>query len=190
MTDANTEVISELNNLAERRFQIELRLNDANRKHKSAMAELEAAHEKVLDALNAEIAEVDSLIAGCIRTNRKALIAKGKQSFVIMRARFQFRGPKPGTKPKTKVTDAAGIMAVARRLGVIRKIAKMNVSWRLNQSKFLEWLEKHAELGSQFEDYLDVSVPKETLTMYPNSGYTVYHDSQRVSPPPVSIRLS
>lgn len=186
MTDADTKVIDELNELAEQRFVVQLKLDDANQKYKAAVAALDAVHEHKLAAFQAEIDTLDAKISNKIKTNRKALIESGKQSFVIMRARFQFRK----TKPKTTVKDAKAIMDMARKLGVVRQVAKLKCSWGLNQGKFFDWLNTNGEFRSQFEDYLEVTEAGESLTMQPNTNYTVHHDSKRVSPPSVSIKLS
>lgn len=188
MSDTDTEVVEGLNNLAEKRFLVEVRLEDATREHKAAVAALVAAHEKALAGLNGEAALLDEQIAQTIQTNREGLIEQGKQSFAIMRARFQFRKPSANAKPK--VADASGLMEAARKLGVVRQIAKPSYSWKLNQSKFFDWLEKHGEMRRHFEEFLEDPASGESLTMQPNTGYTVHHDSKRISPPSVSIKLS
>lgn len=185
MSDTDTKIIDDLNDLADKRFLVQIKIDDANASHKSAVAALVAAHERVLSALTSEAAGLDQQIAAIIQPNRGSLIERGKQSFVIMRAKFQFRKP----SGKTKITDAAGIMDVARKLGVVRQIAKPSYVWKLNQSKFFDWLDKHGEMRTHFEEYLDDS-SKESLTMQPNAGHTVHHDSKRISPPSVSIALS
>lgn len=184
MSDTNTKVVDDLNDLAEKRFMVQVKIDEATVTHKAAVAALEASHEKVLSSLQAQAEHLDAHIAEVILPNRHTLIERGKQSFVIMRAKFQFRRP----TGKTKVTDPGGIMEVARKLGVVRKVAKPSYSWKLNQAKFFAWLDTHGEMRKHFEEYLDVS-SKESLTMQPNSGYTVHHDSKRVSPPSVSISL-
>lgn len=183
MTDANTEVIDLLNELAEKRFLVELRLNDANQQHKAAVAALETQHKEVLTGFDAEIKSLDKQIADVIKKNRKSLIERGKQSFVIMSAKFQFRK----SDEKTTVVDAKAIMEVARKLGVVKQIAKIAVTWKFNQAKFLAWLDKHGEQRSKFENFLEVKKAGESLTMAPNTNYTVHHDTKRISPPSISI---
>lgn len=185
MSDTNTKVIEDLNGLAERRFFVEVRREIAIRAYKAEVAVLNAEQENVMADLNSEAKQLDEQITQLIQPNRNNLIERDKQSFVIMRAKFQFRKP----SGKTKITDASGIMDVARKLGVVRKIAKPSYSWKLNQPKFFGWLEKHGEMRKHFEEYLD-DTSTESLTMQPNGNYTVHHDSKRVSPPSVSIKLS
>lgn len=183
MTDANTEVIDKLNELAEQRFLVELRQGDANQKHKAAVAALETAHQQVLAGFQTEIETLDKQIADLIKQHRKELIKTGKKSFVIMSAKFQFRG----YDEKTTVKDPKGIMDAARKLGIVRQIAKLTMSWKFNQAKFFAWLDKHGELRSKFEEFLEVKEAGESLTMAPNSNYTVHHDSKRISPPSIGI---
>lgn len=183
MTDANTEVIDQLNELAEKRFLVELERNKSNEEHKSAVAELEAQHKGVLAAFDTDIQTLDKQIADLIRKNRKSLIEADKKSFVIMRAKFQFRG----YDKKTTVTDAKAIMEVARKLGVVKQIAKIAVAWKFNQAKFFAWLAKHEELRPKFDPFLETKTAGESLTMAPNTNYTVHHDSKRISPPSIGI---
>ena len=185
MDDANTEVIEKLNELAEQRFLVELRRNDANQKHKAAVATLETKHQQTLAGFEGEIKALDTQIANLIKQHRKELIKAGKKSFVIMSATFQLR--KFGEK--TEVKDAKAIMDVARKLGIVRRIAKLTMSWKFNQAKFFAWLDEHGELRSKFEDHLEVKDAGESLTMAPNSNYTVHHDSKRISPPSISIEF-
>ena len=69
-------------------------------------------------------------------------------------------------------------------------------SWRnpltghlsIPEAQFLAWLDRHGETREQFSDAIETSEDTEGLTIYPNTNYTVMHDLQRVSPPPVSIK--
>ena len=186
MSDASTEVIEKLDALAEQRFLAQVKLDKATEEYKTAIAVLTADHEKVQTSLQSEINALDSQIYDTIQANRNELIRRGKKSFAIMKAVFQFRS----SDPKTKIADSAGIMSVARKLGVVRQIAKVSISWKLNQSKFFQWLDKHGELRPHFEDYLEEVEAGESLTMKPNTNYTVFHDSKRISPPSISIKTS
>lgn len=87
--------------------------------------------------------------------------------------------------------DKAAIMQVARCLGVVKKIAHPpKVEWRFNQKKFLEWLSRHPEQRTHFVEFLQDHEKGETLTVQPNANYTVVHNSERISPPSITIRKS
>ena len=83
--------------------------------------------------------------------------------------------------------DGEGVMAMARKIGVVRKIADPIRAYKLNRKKFIAWLKKHPEHYEAFDEYLEIS-DKESLSIKPNSTYMVTHDSQRISPPSVTIK--
>lgn len=186
MSDVNTEVIENLNGLVERRFRLEIRLNTVNQEFATEKAELEKLHDLELAEINAAIKEIDDEIWESVERDRSTLIQKGKQSFTTMAAKFQFRK----SAAKTKVTDSDGVMQTARRLGVVRKIAEPAFRWKLSSAKFLDWLAKNGELREHFADFIEEPVDKESLSIAPNSNYTVFYDAKRISPPSISIKKS
>lgn len=186
MPNALTQVINKLNRLGRDRALLKLREDSENQRYKDAKARLDATHERNLAQIAAKIEQVDPQIDETIAKRRSDLIEAGKQSFTTSEWKFQFRKA-PG---KTKVTDADGVMEVARKLGIVRKIADPPKRWKFNQKKFLGWLESHPEERARFEAYLEDTEDGETLHMYPNSGHTVFHDSKRVSPPPITIKTT
>lgn len=184
MSNANPEVIDLLNQLAEDRFALKLRMDAEDQAFKDAKARLEADHTDKKAAMEARAVEIDQQIQQLIQEHRANLIARGKQSFAIMRAKFQLR--KSGEK--TKVADANGVMKVAKRFGVVKAIAEPpSRKWKLDSQKFLKWLESHGEMRRLFEPYLTIVPEMESLHMSPNTNYTIYHDGKRISPPSITI---
>lgn len=180
-----TQVIDKLNQLGRTRVRLELSRNAAIQKAKNAKAAIDERLSTQLSGIEAKIEAIDPKIGVTIADHRSALVAEGKQSFTTSEWKFQFRKV-PG---KMQVTDADAIMGIARRLGIVRKIADPPTQeWRFSLKKFLEMLEENPEYNSYFDDYIDQPDETETLHMSPNSGHTVYHDSKRVSPPSIRIK--
>lgn len=186
MPNALTQVINKLNRLGRDRALLKLNEDAENQRYKDAKARLDATHEKNLARIAAQIEKVDPQIDETIAERRSDLIESGKQSFTTSEWKFQFRKA-PG---KTEVTDADAVMDVARKLGVVRKVADPPKRWKFNPKKFLEWLESHPEERARFDAFLEDSEDGETLHMSPNSGHTVFHDSKRVSPPSITIKTT
>lgn len=187
MTNVDPATIKTIDSLAEKRFQLEIMRDAANKRFKDDEAKLKSAHSAVLNPIEIAIAETDANLRRIITGRRSQLIERGKKSFVTMAARFQFRS---GTD-KPKVTDIESVMEAARRLGVVRKVATPKYVWQLTPKKFFEWLERNDEHRSKFEDYIENPADEEdSLVATPNGTYTVLHNSKRVSPPSVTISKS
>ena len=186
MPNALTQVINKLNRLGRDRALLKLNEDAENQRYKDAKARLDATHEKNLARIAAQIEKVDPQIDETIAERRSDLIESGKQSFTTSEWKFQFRKA-PG---KTNVTDADTVMDIARKMGIVRKIADPPKRWKFNQKKFLEWLESHPEERARFDAFLEDPEDGETLHMSPNSGHTVFHDSKRVSPPSITIKTT
>jgi phage host-nuclease inhibitor protein Gam len=190
MSDPKNEVIESLNDMSELRFKLEVERDELETELKTklavAVASLQSEYAPHISRVHAQIDALDPDIWNEAKSNYETLVERGKRSFATMIAKFQFRD-KPGT---TKVVDAAGIMSLARKLGVIRKIAEPQPHWKLNNKKFLAWLEANPQLKGRFADFIQQEEATETLGLQPNSGYIVHHDSRRISPPSVSIKKS
>lgn len=179
------QVIDQLDAYLKDRFDLASEIEAVTRSHQAKLAKLNAKHAKQLARLEQGADELDGLIWSLIKHNRTALIKEGKQPFTIMMAVFQLRHQ----QAKLRITDANGIMNVARRLGVVRKIGRVHVSWKLDREKFLGWLQEHPELRHSFDEFIEETPAGETLTARPNDNYTVNHDSKRLVPPSVAIRV-
>lgn len=179
------DAIDQLNAYLKDRFDLARKIQAETQAHQAKLSRLNAKHAKRLAKLEKYAAELDGLIWSLIEHNRTALIKEGKQSFTIMMAVFQLRHQ----QAKMRITDANGIMNVARRLGVVPKIGRVHVSWKLDREKFLCWLQEHPELRHSFDEFIEETPAGETLTARPNDNYTVNHDSKRLVPPSVAIRV-
>lgn len=187
MSDADPKVIAEINRLAESRLRLKVARDAENQRFQTQLADLTSEHEAKLQEFAERERELDPAIWQAIDANRSTLIARGKRSFVTLLASFQLKE----IPAKTEVLDKLAIMEAARHLGVVRQIANPpRGEWRFSRTKFLGWLADHGELREYFEPYLEYSDKTESLTIKPNTNYTVDHDSQRISPPSLSIKKS
>ena len=183
MNTVEPAAITDIDMLAEERFHLEVQREDLIKTFKTEEAELKKRFAQDIAPVEDRISQLDAELIHRINDNRDRLIARGKQSFVTLVARFQFKK----STITDKVQDTSGVMEVARRLGVVRQIADPIRGYKLNRRKFGAWLKAHPEHREAFDEYLELQ-SGESLTMQPNSTYTVKHDSQRVSPPSISIK--
>ncbi len=186
MTPSPTErSIAQLNRLAERRFRVEVQVKKATEKHDAMVAALNARHAARLEKFSEQSQRIDSQIWQLITEYKSSLFQGVKRSFATMLASFQLRT----AKAHTIVVDKAGIMRIARQHGLVRHVAKPpKHGWVFDQHKFLDWLEKHPEERELFDEYVDYIEDDETLTIKPNTGYTVDYDGKRISPPSTSVK--
>lgn len=184
MTDANKEVVDQLGYMAEQRFQLELDKQRLEREFDDAEAALRADYEQKRSRLQAQIDKQDGRLWSEIDEHRSTLIQRGKKSFPTAPAIFKLRNP----STKYKVTNAKGVLKAARRLRIMREIADPpKRTWRLNQRKFIKWIENNPGWAHFFGAYVEDISGNESLTIQPNGTYTTYYDNRRVSPPPVKI---
>lgn len=187
MTNADPAVIASINDLVESRFQLEIEREAENQRFQTAIAALTREHQEKLNRFAERERELDPDIWRSIDHNRSTLIARGKRSFVTIRAKFQLRE----VPAKLEVLDKVSIMEAAHRLGVVKQIANPpKGGWRFNQKKFLAWLASSGDLYRHFEPFVEQTDKTESLTIQPNTNYTVEHDSQRISPPSITIQKS
>lgn len=183
MTNVNPEVIDQLNALARRRFDLQVEANEEEAQYKAQSRALEAAFTKRQAAHHSEMQQIDHEIWETIQQNRGNLIDPDRKSFATMVAKFFLK-----TVPaRTAVIDKKGLLAVARRLRIMRKVASVKVAWDLDVKKFISWLQKNGEYRQEFEPFIEDIGENETLTMGPNANFTVFHNSKRISPPSIKI---
>ncbi len=182
MTGADPKVVRKLDDLARELFAEQISGDAEKARFKAAEAALKAEHEANMEPILAAMRRAGAKVWELIESNRATLIAASKQSFMTGAAKFQLRR----SSVKVKVVDPDGVMKVARRLGVIKKVASPpRRTWRLDKDKFLSWLDENPELRDQFEEFLEDTT--EGLTIQPNGTFTVFHNKERVSPPPVKV---
>ena len=186
VTDVDPKVLARINRLAQRRFTLEVKSKASKEAFKMRQDAAKERQARKDAAMEASIAKVDAQIVGAIAGHRSSLIEVGRQSFATLIASFQFRRL-PG---KPKVIDPDGLMAVARKKGVVRDVADPPPSraWVFNPKKFFTWLDTHGEHFEDFIDFIDVPEDGESLTMKPNGTHVVVHDGKRISPPSVTIK--
>jgi len=161
--------------------------NETIQKYDAKIAELRAMQTKRLAEIQTVIDRNDAENLQVITKNRSILISPVKQSFAIMSAVFQFRR----IAGKIKVLDAIGIMRVACREGEIGETAGLpSRKWRFNRQSFLVWFNRHPKYHKRLASFIEITGKHELLTMQLNENYTVFHNSERISPPPVSINKS
>ncbi len=184
---ADPKAIEILNEFAERRFHLEAMKQDIDTQYKADEARLKAAYGNRIAPLATRIAELDALIWQMVQTHRQDLVKPGKQSFAIASATFQFRK----IKAKMVPIDTDGIMAAAKRLSLIRKIADPPVvKWTFNRQRFFAWLESHTDYLERFRPYMEITDESESLSVKPNTGHPVFHDKDRLTPQPFTIKKS
>lgn len=182
---ADPAIIAEVNEVTNERLILAAQEAELTRQFRADKDALEADFARQLTELHLEIKPVDERLWALLQKHRNVLIAPGKQSFITMAAKFQFKKE----SGKERVTDSGAVMETARLLGIVRQIADPpKGGWRYNTKKFWSWLEQRGEMREHFADQIEVTQDTEGLTIYPNSNYTVLHDLERVSPPPVSIK--
>lgn len=186
MSNVDPKVLDSINELAEERFALQVQLDSKNAAFKAAQAAANADHNAQIAPIQAAIDELDTRLAEVVAEHRDQLIGPKRKSFTTMIATFQFKH----ITAKLRVTDADGLLAAARKLGIVRKIARQVVTWKLDRDKFATWLVSHGEYRMELDDYLEGPNEGESLTMRPNGTYVVTHDSQRISPPSVTIKKS
>lgn len=185
--DVDPKVIRTLEELTQKRLLLEADRQDLDTQYKADETRLKAAYSNRIAPISMLMAELDDAIWQLVQLHREALVKTGKQSFAIASATFQFRAQKAKLVP----TDPDGIMAAARKLGVVSKIADPPVrKWTFNKQRFLAWLEAHASLSRYFRQYLTVTEGSESLSVKPNTGHPVFHDKERLTPFPFTIKKS
>lgn len=186
MSNVDPEVLDSINKLAERRFALQVQLDGKNADFKAAQAVAVADHNALVAPIQAEIDEIDARLSEAVSAHRDQLVGPKRKSFATMVATFQFKN----VTTKLKVLDDKGLMAAARKLGVVRKIARQVVTWKLVHTKFATWWEENGEHRAALIDFVEPPMEGESLSMKPNGTYTVVHDGSRISPPSVTIKKS
>ena len=183
MSDVKSSVVKQLNQLTSQLFRLKIEDQMSKDRYNKAAAKLSRDFEDDQQRIGREIEVVSAEIWQLIAANRSQLIADKKRSFVTAVGVFQFKAF-TGT---TKVADGAGVMAVARRLGVVRKIAVPQYTWKLNLKKFRDWLEKHDEYRPEFQEFLVDTDSGERLYVRPNEKHPIFTGSKRLVTESVTI---
>lgn len=187
MNAPEPQLVSELNDLAELRLTLQVQQDSVKARLEAAQAATREEFAAELQEIAEQIRSVNQQILAKVEAGKSTLIGKGMRSFVTLCAKFQLR-----TVPaKVEVLDKVGVMATARRLNVVRHVANPpSREWRFSQVKFLAWLKQKGKQQAQFEPFINRIDEGEVLFIQPNTGHTVWHDGNRISPPSVTITKS
>lgn len=171
--DIDQELLDQLNRLVRVRYKIATEHAEENRRHMMADEQI-SAHE----------ATIDKSIWKLIDQHRDELLAGDTRSFVTYLARFQLRKV-PG---RQSVTDSKAVMAIARGLGIVRRIATPpKNTWRFNSKLFFEWLEQHGEQRGFFDEFIEETTDDDSLSIKLNEGHNVEF-SHRLTPGSITVK--
>lgn len=185
-TQPKPETVEAYNQLAKRRFDLQVKHDAITNEFEARKAELVdklvAEYEPQLSASLEEIHKADTALKRFLTKNREALVAAGKKSFATAAVITQLRS----IPESHKVTDGKAVMEIARKLKVVSKIAKPVRRWDLDKKKFMEWLNSNPKYRALFGPAMEKTGGNESITLKPN-GYVVFYDNERISPPPVTL---
>lgn len=129
-----------------------------------------------------KIDENRSVLRGLILANRAMLLPGKIKSFSTMHGAFSFRN----ITTQFRVTDPKQALDAARKLGIVRKVAKIKVSWIVDPALLQSYLESNPE---DLEAFLDCIEPggetTEHLSVKPE-GFDDTDDS-RISQKPIRL---
>lgn len=179
------QLIKRLNWRFDRRFRLELNIKRENERYDAQEATRQRRHAARLQKLSERVAKLDGEILADVDAHGVELIPPGRRSFATMNGKIQLR-----TIPEhIVILDKKAIMKKAAALGVIRQIADPpRGGWRLNTSKLLAWLDRNGKNREKFADDIMVIPEHESVTLQPNTGYTVEYSGKRLSPPSITLR--
>lgn len=184
MTPPEPQIVSTMNGLAQERLTLEVLKDERTKAFQAALAAVRAEHEGGLTEVQKQIDNLDGRIWVLAENHRSELLPGDKRSFVTLAAKFKFRKTSGGDR----IIDTEEVMAIARKLGVIKQIADPPTRrWKVNSKKLTAWLARHPELRKRFGTALERIPEGESLTIQPNEAYVTVFDNERITPPSVSI---
>lgn len=154
------------------RHQISLKL-DYDKDNDRRKAEFDRAH----SALEQEISEKKVELAGLVKGHRSVLVTGKLKGFATQFASFSFRE----VPTRFKVTDRQAALAVARQLGIMRKVCGIKVTYAVDSEKLQKYLETHPEHIENFADYVEQPQTSESLSVKPNDTFHATHDTERLT---------
>lgn len=181
-----SDTIKDIDSLAQQLFVLKIEQKRIQANYDTEIAKLKREYAPLLEQLDQQIDIVGQELRDVVTEHKSELVATGRQSFATLQAIFQFRK----ATSKLRVKNPGEALKVARQLGVVRKVANMKVKWVLDSAKFFSWLKRNDEYREIFDDYLEYPSDSESITLRPNSTYTVVHDGKRISPPSVTLPKS
>jgi len=159
------------------------KLEEGNLEFASETAVRKAAHADWQRVCEGNITRQYDDILAFIKEHEDVLIAKGKRSFTTSAAVYQFTT----VRARDKIANSEAIMRMARKLHVVKQVATPpRTGWKFSAKLFWNFLQKNPTQRQHFERWIEHGEERESLSIKPNHGHPVTHDSQRISPPPVT----
>lgn len=180
MANVDPELIAEINELAAERLRLEAWLEAENSAFNKTQLDASVVHDAVISPIKQAIGDVDAKLWRLIVAHEESLISGKLKSFTTIVAKFNFRTP----EKKMKVTNKKAVITLARALRVLRKMAKMKVTWELDEDKFFAALPKlPAPMRKKFDPFIATVGGEEnrTLRVTQNATYPVTHDDTRLT---------
>lgn len=174
---STTDIIEQLNQLARELFDLLRR----QAKLKEEFTEESSRRKQVFELRNADLEDAISTTKRQLRelvdTHRQRLIKSGKKSFATVVATYYYRM----TQSKFRLTDKSAAEALARKLGVLRKVSSVKVVFTVDPDKLAKWLSANPEHKQAFAPFVKEPSSGESLSLKPNETYLVQHGTDRIS---------
>lgn len=136
-----------------------------------------AAFDQENSLIEEEMTEVKQLLAELIKDHRAELFTGKLKSFATQFASFSFRD----VPTKFKVTNKQEALAVAKQLGIMRKVCSIKVTYTVDAEKLESYLASHSEHTELFIDFIEQPSKPESLTAKPNDTFHATHDTERLT---------
>lgn len=186
MSVDKNELISQVNELAVERLRLEPQLQEMTRRHAVERQELANRQAAELAPLEERASHLDDTLHDMVTHHRAALFLPGKRSFAVFGAIISLRK----VSARVTVLDSKAIMARARQLGVVRKIATPVRTYKFNLTMFKAFFAQCDEHRPQFEPYIDEVPEHDSLSIRPNDQHETIYDGKRLTNEPITIHPS
>ncbi len=180
---ADDKTLDLINQLVRKLFKLRRKQVTLKQKFDEDKDRRKAAFESEDKKLEAQISKVSKKLRGLVKQNRGLLITRGK-SFATLFGKFSYRD----LPSAFKVTDKVAALKVARKLGILRKVCSVKVTYSVETDKLEQYLNGHPEHHKAFEDCIEWPGKKqESLSVKPNDTYLTRHDSKGLTAKGVTL---
>lgn len=170
-TSLSPRQVSRLNRLAVRVFALKVRKGAATTRLNESTKRNKATLERVSEQFDTARAQ---LLAALKATN---LLDAEHKSFATLIAVFLTK-----SLPITfKVTDPAGALQLAKKLGITHLIAKRKVTYVIDPAMIQEYLEQHPDHAERFIPFLRMPGYRTWYGVRPNDAYLTTLDASRLT---------
>lgn len=181
-TGTRATLATRINNLVKDLLELINELKDEELILTRSVAAATSERADVRADLEREIKETKELLRELIMSKQAKLFLVGKRSFDTLYGSISLRD----TAGSTKVVNGKELLALARKLGVVRKLFTMKISWTFSVTKFEQWVEKFPELAELFYQYLDVTTRHDKLSLKPHEPRVKAINLDRISSEAIS----